>query len=330
MKLPNEVKVGVLGIVAIAVFVFGYNYLKGKGVFASKRTITAVYQNVGGLQPANRINYNGFDVGTVTDIYLTNTEDITEGITVEMAIDKSVNIPKDSRALIFSDGLLGTKAVKLELGKSTEYVNSGESITGGVEYGLFDKVGQEVDPIINDLRHTLASLDTAVSGIKNIVDASTQTNVKNAVANLNNTTEAFSDFAATLSNQRKKIDEVITNINGFTVNLNKQNGTINRTLGNLETTTANLSKVKLEETVTKLDKTLSALQTTLSKVNSGDGTMAKLMNDAELYNNLKNTSETLNNLLYDLSARPYRYVNLNLIGGKKKASPPLKAPNAEK
>ena len=329
MKIANEVRIGILGVAAIAVFVLGYNFLRGKGFFSSKKTIKALYSKVEGLKPANRISLNGFDIGTVTDMYVTDG-DVSKGITVEMAVNKDINIPTDSKAMIISDGLLGGKAVKLELGTSAKFIEGNGFINGDVQYGLLDKVGAELDPIINDLKHTLASLDTAITGVKNILNPSTQSNIKSAMANLNVTTQEFASLATTLGKQKENINSVMRNLNGFSDNLNKKNGTINRTLENLETTTQNFSKIQLEQTVAKLDKTLADFQTTLGKVNSGKGSLGLLMNDAKLYNNLKNTSETLNNLLYDLSARPYRYVNLNLFGGKKKESEPLKAPNADK
>ena len=336
MKLPNELRIGILGVVAIVIFVMGYNYLKGKGMWSSKRTVTAVYKNVGGLKPANRISLNGFDIGSVSDMYVEDG-DIDKGITVEMAIDKSINIPENSTAFIVSDGLLGTKAIRLSLGNSKKVLEGSGKINGEVQIGMMDKVGDEIDPIINDIKGTLASLDTAVNGIKNVLNPATQRNLRNSISKLDRTMTEFSSLASTLGKQKGNINKTMTNLegvsanlSGFTNNLNKNNGTINRTLSNLETSSQNISKLQLEQTVSKLNATLGSLQTTISKVNSGKGSMALLMNDDKLYKNLKNTSETMNNLLYDLSARPYRYVNLNLFGGKKKSSPPLKAPNAAK
>ncbi len=343
MKIPNEVRIGILGIVAITIFILGYNYLKGKGMWASKRTVTAIYKEVGGLKPANRITLNGFDVGSVSNMYVTDG-DIAKGITVEMAIDKNINIPVNSKASIISDGLLGTKAVRLDIGNSKEFLDGSGTIAGDVQVGLMDKVGNEIDPMIAEIKGTLASLDTAVNGIKNILNPATQRNLKHSISSLDKTMTQFNDLANTLGKQKGNINNAMNSLNGissnlsgasqslsgFTNNLNKNNGTINRTLSNLETTSQNFSKIKLEQTVTKLNTTLGSLQATLGKVNSGKGSMALLMNDDKLYKNLKNTSETMNNLLYDLSARPYRYVNLNLFGGKKKASPPIKAPNADK
>lgn len=336
MKISNEVRIGILGVAALVVFFMGYNYLKGKGMFTTKKTISAIYPKVEGLKTANRISLNGFDIGTVTDMYVTDG-DINKGITVEMAVDKGINIPKDSKAIITSDGLLGGKSVKFELGKSKDLIAGGGMISGDIEYGLMDKASSEVDVVINDLKHSITSLDTALSGMKNILNQGTQQNIKSAIFNLNTTTSEFAALSRTLGSQKGTIDKTMSsmnatasNLNAFSNNLNKNNGTITRTMNNLETTTNNFSKIQLEQTVAKLDKTLNSLQSTLGKVSTGNGSMALLMNDDKLYKNIKNTSATLNNLLYDLSARPHRYVNLNLFGGRKKTSPPLKAPNADK
>lgn len=329
MKIPNEVRIGILGVAALVVFFMGYNFLKGKGMFSSKRTITAIYPEVEGLKPANRISLNGFDIGTVTDMYVTDG-DISKGITVEMAVEKSIDIPTDSKAVITSGGLLGPKSVKFVLGESKELLDGGGTLKGEVEYGLMDKASDEVDVVIENLKHSIQSLDTALNGMKNILSEGTQQNIKSAIANLNVTTSEFASLSQTLGSQKGDIDKTMDNLNAFSANLSKNNGTITRTMNNLETTTNKFSQLQLNQTVDKLDKTLNSLQTTMQKVNQGEGSMALLLNDDKLYKNIKNTSETLNNLLYDLSARPYRYVNLNLIGGKKKPSKPLKAPNAEK
>jgi phospholipid/cholesterol/gamma-HCH transport system substrate-binding protein len=138
-------------------------------------------------------------------------------------------------------------------------------------------------------------------------------------------------FAAELNQQRAAISNMIKQLNSFTDNLSKNNQTITNTLSNTEKITGDLSKANLDQTVTELKQTLSQLKTTLDKVNNGQGSLGKLMNDDQLYTNLKNTLATTNNLLYDISAQPQKYVNVSVFGKKVKASnPPLTAPNAEK
>jgi len=79
-----------------------------------------------------------------------------------------------------------------------------------------------------------------------------------------------------------------------------------------------LNKTDLDVAVKKLESTLSNLNDISSKINSGEGTMGKLMNDPGLYSNLTQASKNLSVLLDDLKTHPKRYVHFSIFGGKDK------------
>lgn len=326
-KISKEIKLALLGILSILVFIFGYKYLKGTGIFSSSKTIYAEYDNVQGLTPASYVQLKGFTVGTVNAIEL--SKEHSGKVKLTLFINKDLNVPIDSKATIVSLDLLGTKAVNIELGASTTMLKDNEMIVGNIELGTIESLGASAAPVMDNAKKTLASLETTVQNINNILDLNTQNNLKSSIANLNNTMKDFSQFANELNTQRTKISGLLDNLNAFSVNLNKNNNTINNVLKNAETTTSNMSKVNLETTVNELKATLGDLQTTLKKVNNGNGSLALLMNDDKLYKNLKNTLETTNNLMYDINAHPSKYININIIGRKQKnESAPKPAPNS--
>ncbi len=326
-KISKEIKLALLGILSILVFIFGYKYLKGTGIFSSSKTIYAEYDNVQGLTPASYVQLKGFTVGTVNAIEL--SKEHRGKVKLTLFINKDLNVPIDSKATIVSLDLLGTKAVNIELGASTTMMKDNEMIVGNIELGTIESLGASAAPVMDNAKKTLASLETTVQNINNILDINTQNNLKSSIANLNNTMKDFSQFANELNTQRTKISGLLDNLNAFSVNLNKNNNTINNVLKNAETTTSNMSKVNLETTVNELRATLGDLQTTLKKVNNGNGSLALLMNDDKLYKNLKNTLETTNNLMYDINAHPSKYININIIGRKQKnESAPTPAPNS--
>lgn len=325
-KISKEIKLALLGILSILVFVFGYKYLKGTGVFSSTKTIFAEYDNVQGLTPASYVQIKGFTVGTVKTIEL--SKEHPGKVKLTLFVNKDLNIPIDSKAMIVSLDLLGTKAVNLVQGVSTTMMKDNEMIAGNIELGTIESLGASATPVMESAQKTLASLETTVTNINNILDVNTQNNLKSSIASLNTTMKDFSQFANELNAQRAKITGLLDNLNSFSTNLNKNNNTITNVLKNAETTTNNLSKVNLESTVNELKATLGDLQTTLKKVNSGNGSLALLMNDDKLYKNLKNTLETTNNLMYDINAHPSKYININIIGRKQKNEcPPVQAPN---
>ncbi|HMN33015.1 MAG TPA: MlaD family protein [Chitinophagaceae bacterium] len=327
MKFNKEIKLGIIGILSIVMFIFGYNFLKGTGIFSSTKTIKAEYDNVQGLTPASYVQLQGFNVGAVSSIELSKTN--PGKVIVEMNVDKNIQIPIDSKAQIVSLDLLGTKAISIIKGNSTNFIKNEAILQGDIELGTIESLGSSLTPAIDDAHTVISNLDNTVKNINQILDLQTQNNLKDAVANLNKTMKDFSQFANELNAQKSKISSVLTNLNSFSSNLNNNNNHINKILQNAEATTNNLSKVNFDQTMNELKSTLSNLQTTLNKINNGNGSMALLLNDDKLYKNLKNTLATANNLLYDINARPSRYINVNLIGKKNKNEcPPQPAPNA--
>ena len=327
LKITKEIKLALLGILAILVFVFGYKYLKGTGIFSSSKTIFAEYDNVQGLTPASYVQIKGFTVGTVNTIEM--SKEHAGKVKLTLFINKDLNIPIDSKAKIVSLDLLGTKAVNIEQGVSTTMLKDNEMIAGEIELGTIESLGASATPVMDNAKNTLASLQTTVQSINNILDVNTQNNLKSSIANLNKTMTNFSQLSNELNAQRSKITGLLNNLNSFTNNLNQNNSKINNVLKSAEITTNNLSKANIEGTVNELKSTLTDLQTTLKKVNSGNGSLGLLMNDDKLYKNLKNTLETTNNLMYDLNAHPSKYININIIGRKQKyESTPKPAPNS--
>ena len=55
----------------------------------------------------------------------------------------------------------------------------------------------------------------------------------------------------------------------------------------------------------------------LTQINSGQGTLGKVIKDDELYTKVDSAVANLNVLLKDVKARPYRYISINVLGSKK-------------
>jgi phospholipid/cholesterol/gamma-HCH transport system substrate-binding protein len=68
-----------------------------------------------------------------------------------------------------------------------------------------------------------------------------------------------------------------------------------------------LKQVNLNKTVTSLDITLNKLNAVLSKLENGEGTMGKLLQDDTLYTNLSGSTAELEALLRDIKLHPKRY-----------------------
>jgi ABC-type transport system involved in resistance to organic solvents, periplasmic component len=327
MKIPKEIKIAVLGIIAIVVFIAGYNFLKGSNLFSSTKVVFAEYDDAENVSPSSFVQLKGINIGSVSNLYLSKSNN--GKVTIEMMLDKDVFIPEDSKAQIVTLDLLGTKAISILPGQSSVGLSHGKFLTGEVKEGAIDGLSEKAAPIMDQAKVTIGNLDHTITSINNILDENTQQSLKRSIAQLNQSMTDLNRLTHELNAQKKVITNTLANFNSFSANLEKNNKTINSILSNAEKTTDKLSKVEIEQTVTELKSAIEKLKTTLDKVNNGNGSLALLMNDDKLYRNLKNTLSTANNLLYDINARPSRYINVNLIGRKQKNEcPPQAAPNS--
>ena len=115
--MKREIKVGLF---AVAVLIVGWGvirFLKGSEVFSSSNTYYAYYTQVGGLQPASHVMISGVAVGAVSSVTL--NDDPSKGVEVEFTVNKRYKIPVDSKARIFTDGLMGGKALEIVYGASS-------------------------------------------------------------------------------------------------------------------------------------------------------------------------------------------------------------------
>ncbi len=110
----------------------------------------------------------------------------------------------------------------------------------------------------------------------------------------------------------------MSNLSSFTKNLEGNNDKITATMTNLETSTRNLSKADIDGTINQLRATVERLNTAIEKIDSKEGSLGRLLNDNQLYDNLANTTRSLNTLMDDIRVNPKRYVSISIFGGKAK------------
>lgn len=89
-------------------------------------SVSARFDNIGGLKPRSPIRSAGVTVGRVTSIAL--DPKTFQGV-VAMEIDATVQFPKDSSAKILTAGLLGDQYIGIEPGSSDQNLAAGSTIT---------------------------------------------------------------------------------------------------------------------------------------------------------------------------------------------------------
>ena len=315
--MTNQVKVGIFSTVSIVIFVLGFYFLKGTNLFVRKNVYYAVYDRVDGLYKSNMVDVNGFPVGKVGPMA---RDPKTGVIVVELDLDKGIQIPKgegadSTYAELISTDFLGSKKVRLVFAKVTNaFYEDGDTIKTLFKVDLTEKIGDQIDPLMGNVRHMLPQLDTTISGIKVLFD---ERNQKSIYVTLDGLNQAIAKINGILAQNQETLKLTLGNLQSITGNIEKNNAAITAILKNAQSVTDSLQQANLKQLVTNLNATVAQLDGVLSDVNQGKGTLGKIVKDDELYTKVDSAVTNLNVLLKDVKQRPYRYITINVLGAKK-------------
>jgi phospholipid/cholesterol/gamma-HCH transport system substrate-binding protein len=316
-KMKNEVKIGLLVTVTIALFILGFNFLRGRGVFSSDKKYYVYYDNVQGLQESAVVQLNGFAIGKVAETELELQP--VRRIKVTLLLNKEIKVPRGSIAQLASADLIsGTKLIALNMTNDPTPIPEGGVITGKASGGILDNLGDQVSPLVGVLQHTVVSLDTLLNTVNNIINDDTRKHLNSSFASLEIVLQQLSGLTTQLNAQSGNLAGMIKNANSITGNLANSNERITNTLGNLESFSTSLNKAPVQQTVEELQRAAASLQGIVSKINDNDGTLGMLLSDKKLYNNLSSTLNTLDTLLGDINRHPAKYINISVFGRKAK------------
>jgi len=319
MKVSNETKIGALTAVAITLLILGFNFLKGKNLIEKKATIYIAFEKVNGLNMADMIKINGLKVGGVEDMQETDAD--LSGIIVAFHLTRAINIPNDSYAQVITNPL-GSSFIELVMGKSTTFVKDGDTLKSMQTKGLVQDLQDKLEPTIENLNKTLASLDETVKRVGNVFDEEAKQNIGNTLKELALATDQINSM---LAPGKGSIAKTVDNIAGISGNLKNNNDSITMIIGNLTKVSRDISKAEIGNTIQQLETASVNLNQILNGIKEGKGSLGMLTKDEALYKNLTSTSNSLNILLQDLRLHPKRYVQVSVFGKKDKTSPLMQA-----
>jgi len=333
--MPKEAKLGILAILIIAATIYGYKFVIGQNLFHKSLTFQTVYDDVTSLTASSPVYVNGLKVGAVSSIEI-DPENVHQMI-VSMNLEKTFPLPKNTVAVQRSEGLVGGKGIALEFDEicnGSNCLKNGETIKGEVR-GLIgtmlgdDNVEGMASSAGNMISDALGSLGK--EGSNNAMDVVIR-ELSVTMQNMSKMTETTNKM---LHRSAANFNKSFANLESITNNLSQSNNQISQMLSNLEKITADVKEANLGNTISGANQTITEAQSAMKKldatleesnktfkqlndviheVQNGDGSLAKLISDKELYDNLESTSKNMSLLLQDLRLNPKRYVSISVFG----------------
>lgn len=305
----KETKIGVIAIIIIAFFIWGYSFLKGKNLLSTADTYYAVYENIDGLEEASPVYISGFKIGIVESIKLHPKK--KNLLVVKFSIEEKVDIPVNTKVIIYPASLIAGKAIKLELSNNKELHSNNDTLIGSLEKDLVSSLSDELIPVKNKIEDLVESIDAILI----VFDEKRKENIQNSLQNIDDIT---SELNYMLDSEKSKLNKILSNVESITSNLKNHNEQISNILVNFSSISDSLNQANIKSTVLNANKTLAEFSEISQKINRGEGTVGMLINNDSLYNNLNNLAADLDSLIIDLNENPKKYVHFSLFGKKDK------------
>jgi phospholipid/cholesterol/gamma-HCH transport system substrate-binding protein len=298
--MKKELKIGIIMVIILGSVIWGVNFLKGKNVFSRTKNYVVIYDEVNSLLESNGVFVKGYKVGHVSDIRF--TDKTLQKLTVIIAIERDIRIPRGSVAKIYSEDLMGTKAVELLFSHDKSFLDEGDTMVADIEVS----VAKQLEPYKSQAYRLLSSMDSLSNAILNVFNSATVKNLHETFQNINISTES-------LALSSNAIENTLINLESITKNLRDNNNKINSIISNLNKFSDTLSTVSLQNSVRRLDETLTSTAAIIENLKKGHGSLGKVINNDSLYNSLNKSIADLDSLILDLNKNPKKYVHFSVF-----------------
>ena len=287
----KSILIGVSFIIAMVLFVWGFNFLKGKSLLNNQFEFYTMYDNSKGLLPGDIVTINGMQVGTVSSLEFHPSKNGT--IVVEFTTDNGLNIP-DNSVVKLSSSLMGSVSLNLVLGNSNTFAKNGDTLMSAVDNGTMDLITETIMPLKDKIETLSVSLNTLTVNLNDLLNQELKTNINNGV----------SSFASSMNN----IEIISSDLQQL---VDSKDGKLTMVVNNLETITDNfgvvsdsLKRIDYNRLVLSLENCLTEFNTLMTGINNGEGSAGLLVKDDSLYYNLNESVATLQSILEEIKANP--------------------------
>lgn len=296
-KFTQEAKIGLFFLACVAIIAFTWFRVLDLR-FEEGFELKARFRSVEGLVEGAQVQISGIKIGKVKTIRY-DQESGKAMVVMEIKSEYLNAIPEDSRVFIKTKGLIGDKYIVIEPGKpNARKLGPGDSFDLVYEpvdtEKTFEKLGvmtqdlqelasvarkqvvdkkgaQRVDAIINDIGATFKDLKEILHKNKDKIHST-----------LNQADKATKDFSEILKRNKNKINRTIDDVDIAAKNLSeiasRNRPKINRAVDGMEKFGTTFDK-----TGRKFDRLADRLEKITKDIDSGKGTLGKLLTDESLH-----------------------------------------------
>jgi phospholipid/cholesterol/gamma-HCH transport system substrate-binding protein len=283
LHYKQEVTVGALVVSGIAIFVLGSMWLGGRSMKPGESQVQVHFADVGNLKRGNPVKVSGVTLGSVQEISFQSVGKVL----VSLSLDPRITPKADASAEMTSVGLVGDLMISFNPGTAAAPLAAGTVIQGTQERGLMT-VGQELAD----------QAKGALTGVQEVANKQLADDLHKTLTSIQRLTDTY---ANTKTGPSAELTRTLQSLQGVSQRLDSTlaDPALKRTIAQTESLTVRFSQLadQLAGTGTRIDSILG-------KVNRGEGTAGRMVNDSTLYVQLRDLSASLKAFVDDLRKNP--------------------------
>lgn len=306
MQYSSEIKVGIAIVIAIAVFFAGLRFFQDLPIFRDSYTMQAQFEDAGGIVSGNPVRMKGVSIGTVQSVVL---DQETQLVQVRFRVNEGVQIPEGSYAEVTGFSALSGVRLSIVPGPSSNpALPPNATLSEPPKGDILERLSDQAPVLATKADSVLTNTNTVVRALGEQVD-NPQSDLRQLLSTL---TQTARNLQTMTEGEDAALRATVRNLEAISADLERFTGTDTDTL---EANNMGKTMARLNRSITRLDTTLARLESTTAnlsevsrKMNEGEGTIGRLVNDDGLYMKLDSAATEANGLLRDLRDDPSRYL----------------------
>ena len=292
-----ELRVGIVVAIAAIILFLGIIWIKEYRFNVERYKYGVLFPNVGALGVGDPVTVLGVKKGTVESIILSGGD-----VLVTFNLTTDVKLKKDAKFTVMNIGLMGERFIDVSPGHSPELLDLSRPVEGFYDTGIPEVMGM-AGQMLDEIRRLVAHLE-GIFGTE-----WSQESFKETIKDLR---KLSADLVTLLDRNKDKLEKTATDLSYASSELKVL---VERNKEKLQSSVDNFttSSAKLDTITTTLSSLSVSLKNLTQKIESGQGTFGKLVNDSTLYNDLRKTTNNLDELVTDIKNNPKKYLKVSLF-----------------
>lgn len=302
-KLTKLQAIGLFVLLTLIAAFAVINFLRGEDLFNKTTTYFAKFETVDGLAVTGPIYIKGLKVGMVEGIEYDMERDLFE---VEFKVKSKFHIPCNSVAEIYSADIMGSRALRINMGKSAVFAKQGDTLASSIVPDMVTALTSEIMPLKDQAVKLMDEMGTTLESVNMLLDSNARKDLQGSFANLNRTLDNAAKLSATLNGLSPELREMVKNLQVLSEGLGSSASDIQGSLENVNTITSQLSKADLGKAV----ESLVALSERLQDPN---GSVGKLLTTDSLHNAVTALVKDVDQLVKCITEQPKKYIKVSVF-----------------